>query len=168
MNANPKRKSRQGNRVRAERGRRQHQEEALDDALRNTFPASDPISIEQPVPPARIATEDVHLETNIGRRSIHHGRFRVKSNFAAEKGLNFDTILHFARDQRDGRCSDRVGIEQPSARLLRKRTSVSPRCSMMRAKSCSHRVAPARRHGPTVGLVDASELKIPMSRIDDP
>jgi len=54
MNANPKRKSRQANRVRAERGRRQHQEEALDDALKNTFPASDPISIEQPVPPAKL------------------------------------------------------------------------------------------------------------------
>jgi hypothetical protein len=85
MNANPKRKPRQGNRVRAERGRRQHQEEALDDALKNTFPASDPISIEQPVPPARIATEDVHLERNIGRRSIHHGRFRVKSTLLPRK-----------------------------------------------------------------------------------
>lgn len=30
---------------------RRHQEEALDDALKNTFPASDPISIEQPAPP---------------------------------------------------------------------------------------------------------------------
>jgi hypothetical protein len=30
---------------------RQRQEEALDDALKNTFPASDPVSIEQPVPP---------------------------------------------------------------------------------------------------------------------
>jgi hypothetical protein len=30
---------------------REHQEEALDDALRNTFPASDPVSIEQPAPP---------------------------------------------------------------------------------------------------------------------
>jgi hypothetical protein len=30
---------------------RQHQEEALDDALKNTFPASDPVSIVQPVPP---------------------------------------------------------------------------------------------------------------------
>jgi hypothetical protein len=39
MNANPKRKPRQGNRVRAERARRQHQEEALDDALKNTFEA---------------------------------------------------------------------------------------------------------------------------------
>jgi hypothetical protein len=58
MNANPKRKSRQGNRVRAERARWQHQEEALDDALKNTFPASDPISIEKPGPPAWITTED--------------------------------------------------------------------------------------------------------------
>jgi hypothetical protein len=33
---------------RAERARRRHQEEALDDALKNTFPASDPVSIEQP------------------------------------------------------------------------------------------------------------------------
>ena len=37
---------------RAKRARRQHQEEALDDALKNTFPASDPVSIEQPTPPA--------------------------------------------------------------------------------------------------------------------
>lgn len=29
---------------------RERQEEALDDALKNTFPASDPVSIEQPVP----------------------------------------------------------------------------------------------------------------------
>jgi len=50
MNADPKRKSRQGDRLRA--AWRQHQEEALDDALKNTFPASDPVSIEQPAPPA--------------------------------------------------------------------------------------------------------------------
>jgi hypothetical protein len=36
---------------RAELERRQHQEEALDDALKNTFPASDPVSIE-PAPTA--------------------------------------------------------------------------------------------------------------------
>jgi len=29
---------------------RERQEEALDDALKNTFPASDPVSIEQPAP----------------------------------------------------------------------------------------------------------------------
>jgi hypothetical protein len=31
---------------------RKRRELALDDALENTFPASDPVSIEQPVPPA--------------------------------------------------------------------------------------------------------------------
>lgn len=30
---------------------RTHQEDALDDALKNTFPASDPVSIGQPTPP---------------------------------------------------------------------------------------------------------------------
>ena len=47
MNTDAKRKPRQRDRVLAEVAR-QHQEEALDDALKNTFPASDPISIEQP------------------------------------------------------------------------------------------------------------------------
>jgi hypothetical protein len=51
MNADPKRKSRQDDYERANRARR-HQEEALDDALENTFPASDPVSIEQPIWPA--------------------------------------------------------------------------------------------------------------------
>jgi len=31
---------------------RQQQEEALDDALENTFPASDPVSVVQPAPSA--------------------------------------------------------------------------------------------------------------------
>jgi hypothetical protein len=51
MNADSKRKPLQSDRILAERARR-HQEEALDDALKNTFPASDPVSIEQPAPPA--------------------------------------------------------------------------------------------------------------------
>ena len=52
MNANLKRKPHNnGDRERANRARR-HQEEALDDALMNTFPASDPVSIEQSAPPA--------------------------------------------------------------------------------------------------------------------
>jgi nicotinate phosphoribosyltransferase len=51
MNADPKRKPRQKDRLLTERARRR-QEEALDDALKNTFPASDPVSIEQPAPPA--------------------------------------------------------------------------------------------------------------------
>jgi hypothetical protein len=41
MNADPKRKPRQTDRILADQARR-HQEEALDDALENTFPASDP------------------------------------------------------------------------------------------------------------------------------
>ena len=51
MNDDPKRKPRQRNRRILTERARQHQEEALDDALKNTFPASDPVSIEQPAPP---------------------------------------------------------------------------------------------------------------------
>jgi len=51
MNADPKHTPRQKDRLLTERAR-QRQEEALDDALKNTFPASDPVSIEQPTPPA--------------------------------------------------------------------------------------------------------------------
>ena len=47
MNTDAKRRHRQRDRILPE-GARQHLEEALDDALKNTFPASDPISIEQP------------------------------------------------------------------------------------------------------------------------
>jgi hypothetical protein len=32
--------------------RDRHQEDALDEALKDTFPASDPVSVEQPTPPA--------------------------------------------------------------------------------------------------------------------
>jgi len=46
------RKLQRGDRVRVEHARRLDQEEALDDALKNTFPASDPVSITQPAPPA--------------------------------------------------------------------------------------------------------------------
>jgi hypothetical protein len=33
-------------------GEHGHQENALDEALKDTFPASDPVSVEQPTPPA--------------------------------------------------------------------------------------------------------------------
>jgi len=52
MNIDQKLKSQLKDRGFTEPSRRQRQEEALDDALKDTFPASDPISIEQPVPPA--------------------------------------------------------------------------------------------------------------------
>jgi hypothetical protein len=45
MSAERKRKSTQKKSNKLER---RHQEDALDDALENTFPASDPVSIEQP------------------------------------------------------------------------------------------------------------------------
>jgi hypothetical protein len=45
MLADPKRKTHQDD---SARGKRRRQEQALDEALRNTFPASDPVSIAQP------------------------------------------------------------------------------------------------------------------------
>jgi hypothetical protein len=63
MTADRKNKSHQRDYDRAKRARRS-QEEALDDALKNTFPASDPVSIapdpvsiERPTPPADTARE---------------------------------------------------------------------------------------------------------------
>jgi hypothetical protein len=47
----PKRKRREDNRARLSR-ERLDQEDALDDALKDTFPASDPVSAEQPVSPS--------------------------------------------------------------------------------------------------------------------
>jgi hypothetical protein len=52
MIADPKPKPRPDDVDHDKRERRRRQEEALDDALKNTFPASDPVSIEQPTPPA--------------------------------------------------------------------------------------------------------------------
>jgi hypothetical protein len=51
MIADPKRKPHQDDYGRDKR-ERTHPEEALDDALKNTFPASDPVSVVQPAPPA--------------------------------------------------------------------------------------------------------------------
>ena len=49
MITEPKREPHQDDYDRDKRERR-HQEEALDDALKNTFPASDPVSVVQPAP----------------------------------------------------------------------------------------------------------------------
>jgi hypothetical protein len=46
MSTEQKRKRRNGGKL-----RRRRQEQALDEALKNTFPASDPVSVEQPAPP---------------------------------------------------------------------------------------------------------------------
>jgi hypothetical protein len=45
------RKRRRGD-VDRDKSERRRQEDALDEALANTFPASDPVSIEQPAPPS--------------------------------------------------------------------------------------------------------------------
>jgi nicotinate phosphoribosyltransferase len=50
MRADAKRKRRQDEIERDEGERRRRQEEALDEALKDTFPASDPVSVEQPAP----------------------------------------------------------------------------------------------------------------------
>ena len=55
MMADPKRKLRQSDNAREERARK-HQEEALDEALEDTFPASDPVSVEAPQPTDRAKT----------------------------------------------------------------------------------------------------------------
>jgi hypothetical protein len=47
----PKRKRRQDDEARLTR-ERTRQEDALDEALKDTFPASDPVSAEQPVSPS--------------------------------------------------------------------------------------------------------------------
>jgi hypothetical protein len=47
MIGEPKRKPHQDDCDRKQR-ERMYQEEALDEALKNTFPASDPVSVEQP------------------------------------------------------------------------------------------------------------------------
>jgi hypothetical protein len=52
MIAEPKFKAHQDTITNRDKRERRHQEEALDEALKNTFPASDPISVEQPAPPS--------------------------------------------------------------------------------------------------------------------
>jgi hypothetical protein len=50
MIADPKRKPHQDE---GDSDKRRRQEEALDEALKNTFPASDPVSVEQPTTSGR-------------------------------------------------------------------------------------------------------------------
>jgi hypothetical protein len=51
MIAEPKHEAHRDDTVPSNRERKRH-EKALDEALKNTFPASDPVSVEQPVLPA--------------------------------------------------------------------------------------------------------------------
>ena len=74
MIAEPTRKPHQDDHVRDTRERR-YQEKALDEALKNTFPASDPVSVEQPTPPAadRDRAKASERAAQIGARSLGAG-----------------------------------------------------------------------------------------------
>jgi hypothetical protein len=48
MVLSPKHKAHQDDDCDRKKRERERQEEALDEALKNTFPASDPVSVEQP------------------------------------------------------------------------------------------------------------------------
>jgi hypothetical protein len=73
MNADPKRQTDKGDQERVEPARRL-EEESLDEALANTFPASDPVSIEQPGPPA------VDRDTAAAKAAVRSGRPGRKSS----------------------------------------------------------------------------------------
>src|SRR5215207_8456675 len=74
MFAEPKRKPDQDDNDRDKRERR-YQEKVLDEALKNTFPASDPVSVEQPTPPAadRDRAKTSERAAQIGARSLGAG-----------------------------------------------------------------------------------------------
>jgi hypothetical protein len=82
MKNRPKRlrKPHQGDPGQAKLARRQHQEQVLDDALKNTFPASDPVSIIQPAPPAaRLRQGEDPQDTQHGRaRSVLGGGLQIQ------------------------------------------------------------------------------------------
>jgi hypothetical protein len=72
MIADPKRKPHQDDGDSVERSR---QEEALDEALKNTFPASDPVSVEQPTTSGRACRSSTHDELTdtptLERKALH-------------------------------------------------------------------------------------------------
>ena len=68
MKANPKRKTDQ------EDSLRDKQEEALDEALKNTFPASDPVSIEQPAGRDLLGSEPVIESRDHSHNGLEDGQ----------------------------------------------------------------------------------------------
>jgi len=80
MKNRPKRhhKTHRRDRGRAGHAQRQHQEEALDDALKNTFPASDPVSIVQPAPPAG-DVESVNTATDYQQSRIRPDQEQLRT-----------------------------------------------------------------------------------------
>jgi hypothetical protein len=88
MIAEPTRKPHQDDHDRDTHERR-YQEKALDEALKNTFPASDPVSVEQPTPPAadRDRAKTSERAAQIGARSLGAGDARSRNELEAEQNL---------------------------------------------------------------------------------
>jgi hypothetical protein len=77
------------------------QEEALDEALKNTFPASDPVSVEQPVAPSADAVAPNHIEDRQSNSDIPgKGRLAVQGGVLRSKGTN-DKKTANAEDKAD-------------------------------------------------------------------
>jgi hypothetical protein len=74
MIAKPKYKDHQDENDRDD-GEHIRREKALDEALKNTFPASDPVSVEQPMVPT--------VRTTVEVTSGHHWRMNVSSSHPA-------------------------------------------------------------------------------------
>jgi hypothetical protein len=62
MIADPKRKPHQDD---GDSDKRRRQEEALDEALKNTFPASDPVSVEQPITSGRAKASHLRVSSRL-------------------------------------------------------------------------------------------------------
>jgi hypothetical protein len=73
------------------RGERRRQEKALDEALKNTFPASDPVSIEQPGTPEgndAMRIKEIDVQDYARQLLEAHGATAVAE--AAQKACDFE------------------------------------------------------------------------------
>ena len=72
-----------------DRDERKHQEMALDEALKNTFPASDPVSVELPTPPATDRERATRSGSHRGSNSDEpgKGRLAVRGGALAARGV---------------------------------------------------------------------------------
>ena len=114
MNADPKHKGGHDDADRARRAWR-HQEEVLDDALKNTFPASDPVSIviseEKRMRPE--FASGTHRPGSRGARSRHHigshiERLKAKAAQSARDGKLEDEVARLKRANQELRTKNRT------------------------------------------------------------
>jgi hypothetical protein len=70
-----------------DRDKRKREERALDEALENTFPASDPVSVEQPTPPAADRERATHTGGRDSNSDVpRKGRLAVRGGVLAVRG----------------------------------------------------------------------------------